>query len=129
MADSSAKLPLDSPGARMYVGVPMSRRTSRCFVSTLSHWYWCRETSAAGSMKSSKRAVVETLSCLSAISFPSLPYTSMWPPLRSRLSGQRSGFFWSLGAAASIDSIRLSSRSSSFSIRSRSQLHPGCSVA
>src|SRR5256885_3427520 len=53
IADSRAKLPLDSPGARMNVGVPMSRRTRRCLVSTFSHWYWCRETSAVGSMKSS----------------------------------------------------------------------------
>ena len=100
MADSSAKLPLDSPGARMYVGVPMSRRTSRCFVSTLSHWYWCRETSAAGSMKSSKREVVETLSCLSAISFPSLPAATETfcrvrgrPPTIPNICGRESAIF------------------------------------
>ena len=40
MADSRAKLPLDSPGARMYVGVPMSRRTTRCLVLMLSAAYW-----------------------------------------------------------------------------------------
>ena len=72
MADSRAKLPLDSPGARMYVGVPMSSRTRRCLVLMLPVAYWCRVTCAAGSRKMSNREVVLVLSWRRKVSLPSL---------------------------------------------------------
>ena len=71
MADSSAKLPVASPGARMANGVCRLRGTNRCVTKLLGTLYSICVPSPHASWNSNVGEVCESVSCDSAVSVPS----------------------------------------------------------
>jgi hypothetical protein len=71
IALSSAKLPVDSPGARMNVGDPTFIRTSSWSVSMFGDSYIIRVIMPLDSRKSSSVDVVAIVRCLTTVRVPS----------------------------------------------------------
>src|SRR5437763_13405161 len=71
IALSSAKVPVDSPGARMNVGEPTLRRLRSYVVSTFGQAYSIRVCDVDGSIQSSIVEVFDVLAWRIAVSAPS----------------------------------------------------------
>ncbi len=71
IADSSAKVPDDSPGPRLNVGVPTLSFTRRCVVSTFATSYSIRVCRVDDSIQFSNVDVLDATSCRMAVILPS----------------------------------------------------------